>query len=147
MLQTRRRTQDGDMPVLSRMLENFLTDVPSIFGSDVAQTMPAVNVRETNDAYLVNVAAPGLKKEDFLVNLENDILTIACEKEVKNEEKKDDRFTRREFSYTSFERSFTLPKTAEADKIEAKYENGILDIKIPKKAMAIQKPAKQIKIN
>jgi HSP20 family protein len=145
MLPTRRQNE-GNMPVFSRMLENFLTDIPSVFRSDFAETTPSVNVREKNDSYVVEVAAPGLKKEDFKVNLDNDILTISSEKEMKTEDQ-DERFTRREFSYSSFERSFTLPNTAEAEKIEAKYENGILGIKIPKKEVAIRKPAKQIKIN
>jgi HSP20 family protein len=144
MLPTRRQNE-GDVPVLSRMLENFLTDVPSIFRTGFAQTTPAVNIQEKNDAYLVEVAAPGLKKEDFNVNLDNDILTISSEKEAK--EGQDDRFTRREFSYSSFERSFSLPQTTEAEKIEAKYENGILKIKIPKKEIAIKKSPKQIKIS
>jgi HSP20 family protein len=146
MLPTRRRQNEGEMPALSRMLENFLTDVPSIFGTNYAQTMPAVNVRETNDAYFVDVAAPGLKKDDFKVNLDNDVLTISSEKESKKEEN-EVRFTRREYSYSAFERSFTLPYTAEAEKMEAKYENGVLGIKIPKKEVAIKKPAKQIKIS
>jgi HSP20 family protein len=144
MLPTRRQNE-GDMPVLSRMLENFLTDAPSIFRTGFAQTTPAVNIQEKNEAYIVEVAAPGLKKEDFNVNLTNDILTISSEKEIKEEE--EERFTRREFSYSSFERSFSLPQTTEAEKIEAKYENGILKIKIPKKETSIKKSAKQIKIS
>jgi HSP20 family protein len=146
MLPIRLRQNEGDMPVFSRMLENFLTDVPSIFRSDFTETTPAINVMEKDDSYLVEVAAPGLKKEDFKVNLDNDILTISSEKEIKTENR-DGRFTKKEFSYSSFERSFTLPNTTEAEKIEAKYENGILGIKIPKKEIAIRKPAKQIKIN
>jgi HSP20 family protein len=144
MLPTRRQNE-GDIPVLSRMLENFLTDAPSIFRTGFAQTSPAVNIQEKNDAYLVEVAAPGLKKEDFNVNLDNDILTISSEKEIQEEQ--NDRFTRKEFIYSSFERSFSLPQTTEAEKIEAKYENGILKIKIPKKEMPIKKSPKQIKIS
>jgi HSP20 family protein len=146
MLPTRRRQNEGDMPAFSRMLENFLTDVPSIFRTGSAQTTPSVNVRETNNAYLVDVAAPGLKKEDFKVNFDNDVLTISSEKEESKEEK-DERFTRREYSYAAFERSFSLPQTAEAEKMEAKYENGVLEIKIPKKELAIKKPSKQIRIS
>jgi HSP20 family protein len=145
---TKRKKSNGNMPSFTNMLENFFdTDVADFLGRDIVSSTPDVNVSETNNSYKVDVAAPGLKKEDFQVNLENNILTISVEKETENLEKDEERFRRREFSYTNFERSFTLPDSAETEKIEAKYENGILKIRIPKKEMAIRKPAKTIKID
>lgn len=143
----KRRSTNGDLP-LSDVVENFFgTDLAGFFGRDIAISTPAVNIRETKDAYMVEVAAPGLNKEDFKLNLDNNLLTISAEKEKKSEESKE-KFTRKEFSYTSFQRSFTLPETAESEKIEARYENGILTIRIPKKEIAVSKTsAKEIKIS
>jgi HSP20 family protein len=142
----KRKRSNGDFPAISNVLENFFgTDITNFFGSDIAVNTPAVNVRETNDSYRVEVAAPGLKKEDFKVNIENNTLIISSEKESRKEEEQE-RFTRKEFSYTSFQRSFTLPETTDPEKIEAKYENGILNIRIPKKEMAISKTPKKIDI-
>ena len=95
-------------------------------------TLPAVNVTENNDNYTVSLAAPGLKKEDFKVDVDGHMLTISSEKEVKKEEN-DEKFTRKEYSYSSFSRSFTLPEDVKQDAIDAKYENGILSIRLPRK--------------
>ncbi|MEP7321132.1 MAG: Hsp20/alpha crystallin family protein [Saprospiraceae bacterium] len=98
-------------------------------------TVPAVNVTETKDDYQVKVAAPGLKKEDFKVDVEGNILTISSEKEeTKNE--KDEKYSRKEYTYSSFSRSFTLPDVVHRDKIDAKYENGILSLSLPKREEA-----------
>src|SRR5688572_16161507 len=91
-------------------------------------TLPAVNVTEDKDNYLVSLAAPGLKKEDFNIDVDGNMLTISSEKEEKKEEK-DEKFTRKEYSYSSFSRSFTLPEDVKPDAIDARYENGILHIK------------------
>jgi HSP20 family protein len=109
-------------------------------------TMPAVNIKETKDDFVVEVAAPGMKKEDFNIELDNNLLVISSEKEEQNEEKKEGEFTRREFSYQSFKRSFTLPKTIEDGKIVAKYNEGVLSITLPKKDEAKEKPKKLIAI-
>jgi len=108
-------------------------------------TVPRVNIVETNDDFRVEMAAPGMKKDDFHVELDNDVLTISSEvqHEQNNEEKN---YTRREFSYQSFRRSFHLPNTVEADKIEATYKDGLLSLVIPKKEEAKKKPVKQIAI-
>ena len=92
------------------------------------------------------MAAPGLQKKDFRIDLANDVLTISSEKKVENETKKGQQFTRREFSYQSFSRSFTLPNTVDSEKISATYENGILRVLIPKKEEAKTKPARTIEI-
>jgi HSP20 family protein len=91
------------------------------------------------------VAAPGMEKADFKLSLDHNVLTISCEKK-KEEEQKDKKFTRKEFSFTSFQRSFTLPESANAEKIDASYKEGILNIIVPKKTEAQKIVAKQIKI-
>lgn len=127
---------------------NWMDD---FFGRDMLDfpgfgNSPKVNIREDDDNYYVEVAAPGMKKEDFNLSLDNDVLTISSE--IKEEkENRNGNYTRREFSYSSFSRSFTLPELAEADKIEAKYKDGILNIIMPKKEEAKRKPVKTIKIS
>lgn len=107
--------------------------------------MPAVNIVEEKDDFRIEVAAPGLDKKDFKIDLNNNVLTISSEKNDEKEEKSE-RFMRREFSYSSFKRSFTLPETAQVDKIVANHKNGILQISIPKKEEARVKPPRQIAI-
>lgn len=110
-------------------------------------TLPSVNIVETKDDFVVEMAAPGMKKEDFVIELDNELLTISSEKEETTEIKEDDHFTRKEFSYQSFRRSFQLPKTVvEESKIKAKYENGLLKILIPKKEKAKALPPRQISV-
>jgi len=114
--------------------------------SNTNTTLPAVNIKETDDAYLLDFAAPGYKKEDFIIELNNDVLTVSSEKKVENVEE-DDKFSKKEFSYQSFTRSFNLPELVEGDKIKATYKNGILEVKIPKKEEAKPKPVRQIKVS
>ena len=111
-------------------------------------TLPAVNIKETKENFEVEMAAPGMKKEDFKVELDGNMLTISSEKTEQHEEnKEDEKFSRREFSYQSFQRSFSLPKdVVDADNIEARYENGVLNLRIPKKEEAKQKPPRKIEI-
>jgi len=116
--------------------------------SDPNTTLPSVNIKETTDLFEVEMAVPGMAKEDFKVELNNNYLTISAEKKTESEtkDKKGERFTRREFSYKSFSRSFSLPDVVESEKIEAKYENGILTLKIPKQEESKPNPIKQIEI-
>ena len=86
--------------------------------------MPSVNVKESNDDFELEVAAPGLDRDDFKIEIEHGVLRISSEKEVSNETAEGQHFTQREFSYQSLCRSFTLPESADSDKIEAKYDNG-----------------------
>lgn len=106
-------------------------------GGGLGRTMsvPAVNITDRKDDYLVSMAAPGLKKEDFKIEMEGNLLTISSEKEEENEEK-DERYTRQEYSYSSFERSFTLPDEVNKDKIDAHYKDGVLELVLPKKEEA-----------
>lgn len=110
-------------------------------------TIPAVNIRETADSFEVEMAAPGMKKEDFKVELDGNTLTINSEAQNQAEEKEGERYSRREFSYQSFQRTFTLPKNVvDVDQINAKYENGVLRLLIPKREEAKQKPPRMIEI-
>jgi HSP20 family protein len=116
--------------------------------SSTNTTIPMVNVKETGENFEVKMAAPGMNKEDFKVELDGNLLTITSEKNQENEVKEGERYSRREFSYQSFQRSFQLPKeVVDADKIEAKYENGVLKLVIPKNENAKPKPPKMIQIH
>ena len=102
--------------------------------SSTDTTLPAVNIRETGANFEVEMAAPGMKKDDFKVELENNELRISSERRSETENKKDERYTRREFSYQSFQRSFMLPQNVvDVDHIHASYEDGVLRLVIPKK--------------
>ena len=116
--------------------------------SNTGTTIPAVNIKETANAFEVEMAAPGMTKKDFRIELDNNVLTITSEKNTEQEQKDDERYSRKEFSYQSFQRTFTLSKeVVDDDKIEAKYENGVLYLLIPKKEEAKQKPARMIQIH
>jgi Molecular chaperone (small heat shock protein) len=93
--------------------------------------MPAVNVTDNKDNFLVSVAAPGMKKNDFKIDINGDMLTISCEKEETREEK-EKKYTRKEYNYSSFSRSFTLPDNVTRSKIEATYDDGVLHLRLPK---------------
>ncbi len=107
--------------------------------------VPAVNITEQKDTYLVSLAAPGLKKEDFTIDVDGSMLTISSQTEEHREEK-DKKFTRKEYSYSSFSRSFTLPEEINKEKIEAKYEDGILKISLPRSEAAKKPSAKHIAV-
>ena len=119
--------------------------LPKVFEWENKYSVPAVNVMEGKDDFRIEVAAPGLTKEDFKIQLDNHVMTISSEKEEKNEET-DEKVMRKEFSYCSFSRSFTLPETVNADKIKANHKDGILQVIIPKKEETKDKPAREIKI-
>lgn len=137
----------NQMPSLfDRFFENDMFDWSNRNYSNTNTTLPAVNIKEDDDGFEVEMSAPGFEKGDFNIELNNSQLTISSEKKIENETKKGQEYTRREFSYQSFSRSFTLPETVEGEKIAAKYENGILSINIPKKEEAKPKPVKQIEI-
>lgn len=116
-------------------LDNFFNDFfeGEFNPRSIARTssVPAANVKETENGFHVELAAPGMTKEDFKIELNEDLLSIRTDKSEKKEETKD-RFTKREFNYTSFVRSFRLPEHVDSEKINAKYDNGILTLEIPK---------------
>ncbi len=124
--------------------DEFLRD---FFDFESNPSVPEVNVREKQNEYVIELAAPGLDKKDFNVNVQNNMLVISSEKEDKDEKKdENDNFLRREFSYSSFQRSFNLPEGVKPDDIKAKHENGVLYVTIPKKEEVKQGPSKQIEI-
>lgn len=118
---------------------NELLDFKRAGFPETGLTSPSVNVKEDADRFQIMVAAPGIKKENFNINLEKNILTISSENKTENAEVDENgTFTRREFNYNSFSRSFTLPETVESEKIEATYEDGILNVTVPKKEESTQ---------
>jgi HSP20 family protein len=108
--------------------------------------VPLANITEDNKEYRIDLSVPGMKRDDFKVDVDNGILTISSEKE--EEKKEDDKnYRRREFSFTSFSRTFTLPENTDESKIDAKYDNGMLQLTIPKKEVTVSKAKKQIKVS
>lgn len=143
-----KRTQA--FPSIPSLLDNLWSrdwmDWSNLNFSDTNTTLPAVNVKENENEFNIELAAPGMKKEDFKINLDGNILTISSERKEEKEEKTD-QYSRREFSYQSFQRSFTLPEySADREKVNAKYQDGILHINIPKREEARPKPAREIEI-
>ncbi|MEM0517636.1 MULTISPECIES: Hsp20/alpha crystallin family protein [Aequorivita] len=137
------------LPTWSSWIDDiFNRELSSTFSQNfnTGMSLPKVNIKETADAYFVEMAVPGLKKSDFNINLENQVLSIATEVEENNEETKEN-YTRKEFGYSSFKRSFTLPETVEDGKIKATYNEGVLRIHLPKKEEAKQKPPRNIQIS
>ncbi|WP_430822035.1 Hsp20/alpha crystallin family protein [Carboxylicivirga caseinilyticus] len=133
--------------IFDRFFDGELMDWNNSNFSSTNTTMPAVNVKENDNEFSIDVAAPGMKKDDFKVSYDNGRLTISSEYKNESEEKEDEKVTRREFSYQSFQRSFTVEETAvESENISASYENGILHITLPKREEIKPKPAKQIDI-
>ena len=115
--------------------------------ANTGNSIPAVNIKETPESFLVEMAAPGMEKKDFKIELDGSALTISSEKQNESEEKDGENYNRKEFSFQSFYRTFHLPKdVVNADKIKAKYENGLLRLEIPKREESKQKPARLIDI-
>ncbi|SHJ26248.1 Hsp20/alpha crystallin family protein [Pseudozobellia thermophila] len=115
-------------------------------GMDVFSSgVPAVNIKDNEKEFELELAVPGRKKDDFNIEVDNDVLTISAETKHEDEVKEDN-YTRREFGFTSFKRSFTLPDTVDVDKIGAKYEDGLLKFVLPKKEEALPKPKKLIEL-
>ena len=130
-----------------RFWNNELMDWSHSNYSNTNTSIPAVNVKETDDEYTIEVAAPGMKKSDFKINFKNNVLTIASEKQNTAEDKTDS-YTRQEFSYQSFQRSFTVPENeVNSEKIFARYNEGILNIHLPKRDEVKPQPERQIKIS
>ncbi|QIH35435.1 MULTISPECIES: Hsp20/alpha crystallin family protein [Sphingobacterium] len=140
----------NNFSLFSPMFDNFnreLLNWDNKNYSSTSTTVPAVNIKENGDTFEVEVAAPGMAKDDFKVTLDGNLLTISSAKEEQNEEHKEN-YTRREFSYQSFQRSFELQKdVVDQDNIRACYENGMLRLTIPKKEEAKQKEPRLIEIS
>ena len=145
------------MTLIKRNINNF---VPSLWNDLLEKEWPlmpglatvngtntSINVKESNDKFSLEILAPGFNKEDFKIDLDNNLLSISVEKtnEVLDSSS-DEKYTRKEFTFHSFSRVFTMPESVEADKMKASYESGILTIEIPKREEAKSKPVKSIKI-
>jgi HSP20 family protein len=128
------------MPSLRRIMEDFWNNESlfdkALFNGD--SRVPAVNIKENEKNFEIEVAAPGFEKQDFQLNLEDNVLTISAESSRQNQEEKES-FTRKEFSYTSFSRSFSLPETVKDEEIKAHYENGLLHLTLTKAERVNQK--------
>ena len=143
-----KRKSTGLFPSFSNMIEDFFRDDDGFFRNwTERQNLPAVNVKETDKFYMLEVAAPGMKKDDFKVEIDNGVLTISSENKTESEEK-DDNYMRREFSCSSFSRSFWLPENIKEEDIKAEYKDGVLMVSVPRPKGEIPKAnRKTIKIS
>ena len=121
------------------------SDISQFIGRENFNTTPKANIVEGEKEFGIELAAPGLSKEDFKIKVDEDVLTISVKKEVNNEES-NEKYTRREFGFTSFERSFTLPETIDQANIAASYESGILNLTLPKLEETL-KPSMEIQVS
>jgi HSP20 family protein len=118
------------------VLNDFLNrSISDIVGSDLSNSYPAVNIHEDDNNFEIALAAPGLAKEDFQIQLDKNQLTISAKKEAE-QKTEGTRYTRREFNYSAFKRNFTLPEHIDKSNIKANYQNGVLELLVPKKAEA-----------
>ncbi|MEZ7885511.1 MAG: Hsp20/alpha crystallin family protein [Bacteroidales bacterium] len=142
--------RNENLPMWSNFINDFLNndwlDWSHKNFSLTNTTLPSVNIKEGPEGFEVEMAAPGMEKGDFKISVNQGILSISSEKKMENETKEGEQFTRREFSYQSFCRSFSLPLSVDSEKIAAKYDNGILTVSIPKREEAKPKPERTIEI-
>lgn len=155
------KTKQRRLPILGRTMfeDPFFTDfldirknpfqLNSLFNGDRDnfELSPAVNIKDNKNKYEIELAAPGLSKDDFNVTLEEGMLTISAEKKQEKEEEKEG-YVKKEFSYSTFSRSMTLPETVDEDKdVKASYKDGILHLTLQKKEALKLKPAKKVKVS
>ena len=145
----RSQSNSENFPAWTSFIDELFNDkLDSVKNTDFSTgiSSPKVNIKESVDAYILEMAVPGFKKSDFVIDLENETLSVSTE--IKQEEgQTKENYTRKEFGYASFKRTFILPDTVEVDKIEATYTDGILSLNIPKREEAKPKPARTIKIS
>lgn len=151
-LKTGRKTNSNgfrNFPTFSSWIDELVNDTldtEMVSNFNKGMTIPAVNVIEHDANFELEVAAPGFKKSDFKIDVDKEVLTISSERKTENEETTD-KFTRREFGYSTFKRTFQLPKSVNKENISANYTDGILKINLPKIEEAIDKGIKQIEIS
>lgn len=144
------RTSKDLFPSFSSLFEDLAirhSDGPRSNTIPANTTLPKVNIREDENGFVVEVAAPGMRKEDFSVQLDHDLLTVSSERSEEHQADEKIRYSRREFAFRPFRRSFALPGSADGEQISAVYERGILQINIPKKEEARPRPPKAIRIS
>lgn len=141
--------REEQKPAQRSMFSNFFTDIDRMFDDDMflmpmhlsrlgSSNLPAANIRETDKEYSIEMAVPGMKRDDFNIEYDENTLTISSEKEENINEEKEN-YRRREYNYSSFNRSFRLPEAVKAENIKAHYENGVLHIAVPKAAPTEQR--------
>lgn len=131
-------------PTMTEMMNRVMSDLNNE-SVNRGCVKPAVNIQETDQEYRLEFVIPGMKKEDLVISLENDMITVSATQKEQNEESKVN-YTRKEFTFGSFQRSFTLPDSVDTEHINAVYENGVLDLMLPKKEEAKPLPARTIEI-
>lgn len=124
------------------LFDDFFADVPEL---RTRNYQPAVNIKEGEEGFTLEVAAPGATKEDFELTIDRNVLTVSSKVENKSEESNEE-YTRKEFSYMNFSRSFNMPETVDLENVKAKYENGILNVSIPKKKEAVRKLSRTVSV-
>ncbi len=129
----------------SDLVQDFFDDTINLATGSIGTTLPAVNITETDNDLVIEMAAPGMRKKDFKIEISENQLHISYANEQQREDDRNNQW-RREYSFDSFERTFTLPAIVESDKISATYTDGILRIAVPKKEEARRKPAKAVEI-
>ena len=133
-------------PFFPSLIDDFIGSDWNLKVTSFSSTMPAVNIKELDSQFEIELAVPGKKKDDFEIEVENGILSISSSQEEEQQVNEKGKFTRREFSYTSFRRSFTLPDSVDPTKIDARYADGVLQVLLPKHKEAQPQPKKLIKI-
>lgn len=128
---------DDDFSNLPLLLEDFWGRDNYKRNLSTVINIPSVNIKEEEDKFLITLAVPGVKKEDIKLNVENGMIIVSSEKKEEKKDKKKGKYSRYEYNFSSFSRSFSLPENADADNIKAKYENGELKIKLQKKEKAL----------
>lgn len=139
-----KRSNSFDFPLF---MDEFLK--PDWFGGQHQnfQNLPSVNIEDLETEFRIDFAVPGMKRDDFTIEIENNQLTISTKSKSETDEKSENgNFTRREFNFSAFKRVFTLPKSVNIDDINANYENGLLKVSLPKKEEALPKPKRLIEI-
>jgi HSP20 family protein len=127
--------------------EVFNRSISDFVGTDFIMNTPSVNITESESDFTLEVAAPGVGKEEFKIDIERDRLFVSAEKQSEEDVTEDGKFTRKEFNYSSFKRSFFLPKSIDREGIKANYENGVLSIVLPKKEeVVIEEKGRTIEI-
>ncbi|MCG8307872.1 MAG: Hsp20/alpha crystallin family protein [Cytophagales bacterium] len=140
------RRSNGLFPSVPSFFDDFFTRDLFDWSPAKGSSLPAVNIKEDDNNYEIEVAVPGLKKEDFKVEIENDVLSVSSAHDEKSEVNEDN-YQRREFRYASFKRTFALPENkVNGDKVKANYLDGVLHVTLPKKEEAKPKPVRTVKI-
>lgn len=141
--------REDHKPAQRSMFSNFFSDIDRMIDEDMflmpmhlsrmgESNLPAANVRETEKEYAIELAVPGMKRDDFEIEVDENMLSISCQKEEDIKEDKEN-YKRREYNFSSFSRSFRMPEAIVADKIKAQYDNGVLHIKVPKAQQSVQR--------